>query len=76
VSRASSSFGSAAGYAGVRPGRLARNSEARHVRIESMRYRLRTLLIGSILVVAWALTAALAISLWGEETWRYFAQIP
>ena len=38
----------------------------------SMRYRLRTLLIGSILVVVWALTSAIAVALWGEEAWRWF----
>jgi hypothetical protein len=37
-----------------------------------MRYRLRTLLLGSILMLAWALATAIATIIWGEEILRYF----
>jgi hypothetical protein len=42
-----------------------------------MRYRLRTLLIGLLLITGWALLAlAFVASDWGEVTWRYLAETP
>ena len=38
-----------------------------------MRYRLRTLLTTFLLIVAWAMAAAVAITVWGREALEYFA---
>ena len=40
-----------------------------------MCFRLRKLLVGSLLIVVWALAAAVTITIWGEETWQYFAHV-
>jgi hypothetical protein len=40
-----------------------------------MRFRLRKLLIGSLLIAGWALALAIVVSGW-EEAWRYFREAP